>query len=90
MYIIVLVVVIMFEFMGVLIYIFLMMIVVGVIKVVSELFGKGGIVDRMIWFSGFFYFDNKEDYNFGVFVFYVMIVDVVLIFLMGFMFKVVE
>lgn len=45
MYIIIFVVVIMFEFIGVLIYILLIMIVVGVMKVVSEFFGKGGIVD---------------------------------------------
>ncbi|CAK7563542.1 MAG: glycerol ethanol, ferric requiring protein [Sporothrix epigloea] len=60
------VVVIMFELTGALTYILPTMIVVGVTKAVSELFGKGGIADRMIWFSGFPFLDNKEEHNFGV------------------------
>lgn len=32
----------------------------------SERFGKGGIADRMIWFSGFPFLDNKEDHTFNV------------------------
>ncbi|KAM7200074.1 CLC voltage-gated chloride channel protein [Naviculisporaceae sp. PSN 640] len=77
MHITVSVVVIMFELTGALTYILPTMIVVGVTKAVSELFGKGGIADRMIWFSGFPYLDNKEDHNFGVPVSRVMITDVV-------------
>ncbi|KAK0629675.1 voltage gated chloride channel [Bombardia bombarda] len=77
MHITVSVVVIMFELTGALTYILPTMIVVGVTKAVSELFGKGGIADRMIWFSGFPYLDNKEDHNFGVPVSQVMITDVV-------------
>ncbi|KAK1825701.1 putative chloride channel protein [Podospora conica] len=79
MHIYVSVVVIMFELTGALTYILPTMIVVGVTKAVSELFGKGGIADRMIWFSGFPYLDNKEDHNFGVPVSQVMIPDVVAI-----------
>ena len=60
------VVVIMFELTGALTYILPTMVVVGVTKAVSDLFGKGGIADRMIWFSGFPFLDNKEDHNFGV------------------------
>lgn len=41
-------------------------IVVGVTKAVSERFGKGGIADRMIWFNGFPFLDNKEEHTFGV------------------------
>ncbi|KAM7217074.1 CLC voltage-gated chloride channel protein [Rhypophila decipiens] len=77
MHITVSVVVIMFELTGALDYILPTMIVVGVTKAVSELFGKGGIADRMIWFSGFPYLDNKEEHNFGVPVSRVMITDVV-------------
>src|SRR5271168_4888012 len=66
MHITVSVVVIMFELTGALTYILPTMIVVGVTKAVSELFGKGGIADRMIWFSGFPYLDNKEEHTFGV------------------------
>ncbi|KAH7327963.1 voltage gated chloride channel [Stachybotrys elegans] len=66
------VVVIMFELTGALTYILPTMIVVGVTKAVSELFGKGGIADRMIWFSGFPFLDNKEEHNFGVSVSQVM------------------
>lgn len=32
----------------------------------SERFGKGGIADRMIWFNGFPFLDNKEDHTFNV------------------------
>ncbi|KAL2754378.1 hypothetical protein ACRALDRAFT_2138849 [Sodiomyces alcalophilus JCM 7366] len=77
MHITVSVVVIMFELTGALTYILPTMIVVGVTKAVSELFGRGGIADRMIWFSGFPYLDNKEEHNFGVSVSHVMKGDVV-------------
>jgi chloride channel 3/4/5 len=77
MHITVSVVVIMFELTGALTYILPTMIVVGVTKAVSELFGKGGIADRMIWFSGFPFLDNKEDHTFGVPVSQVMTSDVV-------------
>ncbi|KAF2164791.1 hypothetical protein M409DRAFT_67535 [Zasmidium cellare ATCC 36951] len=60
------VVVIMFELTGALTYILPTMIVVGVTKGVSEMFGKGGIADRMIWFNGFPFLDNKEEHTFGV------------------------
>ncbi|KAI1007865.1 putative chloride channel protein [Podosphaera aphanis] len=66
MHITVSVVVIMFELTGALTYILPTMIVVGATKAVGELFGKGGIADRMIWFSGFPFLDNKEDHTFGV------------------------
>ncbi|CAM1511207.1 Fc.00g087200.m01.CDS01 [Cosmosporella sp. VM-42] len=66
MHITVSVVVIMFELTGALNFILPTMIVVGVTKAVSELFGKGGIADRMIWFSGMPFLDNKEEHNFGV------------------------
>jgi len=66
MHITVSVVVIMFELTGALTYILPTMIVVGVTKAVGELFGKGGIADRMIWFNGFPFLDNKEDHTFGV------------------------
>ncbi|KAJ8124732.1 hypothetical protein O1611_g8908 [Lasiodiplodia mahajangana] len=79
MHITVSVVVIMFELTGALTYILPTMIVVGVTKIVSEMFGKGGIADRMIWFSGFPFLDNKEEHNFGVPVSTVMTGDVVAI-----------
>ncbi|KAI0828406.1 chloride channel protein [Hypoxylon sp. FL0890] len=79
MHITVSVVVIMFELTGALTYILPTMIVVGVTKAVSDLFGKGGIADRMIWFSGFPFLDNKEEHNFGVPVSAVMTQDVVAI-----------
>ncbi|UJO21187.1 putative chloride channel protein, partial [Fulvia fulva] len=60
------VVVIMFELTGALTYILPTMIVVGVTKGLSEIFGKGGIADRMIWFNGFPFLDNKEEHTFGV------------------------
>ena len=77
MHIYVSVVVIMFELTGALTYILPTMIVVGVTKAVSELFGKGGIADRMITFNGFPFLDNKEEHSFGVSVSEVMIADVV-------------
>ncbi|SZF03420.1 unnamed protein product [Blumeria hordei] len=72
MHITVSVVVIMFELTGALTYILPTMIVVGVTKAISGLFGKGGIADRMIWFNGFPFLDNKEDHTFGVPVSHVM------------------
>ncbi|KAK4187112.1 putative chloride channel protein [Podospora australis] len=90
MHITVSVVVIMFELTGALTYILPTMIVVGVTKAVSELFGSGGIADRMIWFSGFPYLDNKEEHNFGVPVSAAMITDVVSIPSTGLTLKVVE
>ncbi|KAK0620393.1 voltage gated chloride channel [Immersiella caudata] len=90
MHIYVSVVVIMFELTGALTYILPTMIVVGVTKAVSELFGKGGIADRMIWFSGFPFLDNKEEHNFGVPVSQVMTTDVVTIPVAGITFKTVE
>ncbi|KAI0197554.1 voltage gated chloride channel [Astrocystis sublimbata] len=85
MHITVSVVVIMFELTGALTYILPTMIVVGVTKIVSELFGKGGIADRMIWFSGFPFLDNKEEHNFGVPVSTVMTSNVVVIPVQGMM-----
>ncbi|CAN8102355.1 unnamed protein product [Discula destructiva] len=66
MHITISVVVIMFELTGALIYILPTMLVVGITKWVSEFFGRGGIADRMIWFSGFPFLDNKEESNLGV------------------------
>ncbi|KJR82453.1 chloride channel, other eukaryote [Sporothrix schenckii 1099-18] len=66
MHLTVCVVVIMFELTGALTYILPTMIVVGVTKAVGDLFGGGGIADRMIWFNGFPFLDNKEEHNFGV------------------------
>ena len=66
MHITVSVTVIMFELTGALTYILPTMIVVGVTKAVGDRFGKGGIADRMIWFNGFPFLDNKEDHSFGV------------------------
>ncbi|KAI3317407.1 voltage gated chloride channel [Xylariaceae sp. AK1471] len=79
MHITISVVVIMFELTGALTYILPTMIVVGVTKIISELFGKGGIADRMIWFSGMPFLDNKEEHHFGVPVSTVMTDDVVAI-----------
>ena len=45
-------------------------------KAVSERFGKGGIADRMIWFNGFPFLDNKEEHTFGVPVSQVMTSDI--------------
>lgn len=39
---------------------------VGVTKAVGDRFGKGGIADRMIWFNGFPFLDNKEEHIFNV------------------------
>ncbi|KAJ5619915.1 hypothetical protein N7510_003899 [Penicillium lagena] len=58
--------VIMFELTGALTYILPTMIVVGVTKAVGDRFGNGGIADRMIWFNGFPFLDNKEDHVFNV------------------------
>lgn len=66
MHITISVVVIMFELTGALTYILPTMIVVGVTKAVSDLFGKGGIADRAIWASGYPFIDSKEEHNFGV------------------------
>ncbi|KAK4574805.1 glycerol ethanol, ferric requiring protein [Recurvomyces mirabilis] len=66
MHITVSVVVIMFELTGALTYILPTMIVVGVTKAVADRCGKGGIADRMIWFNGFPFLDNKEEHVFGV------------------------
>ncbi|KAJ9148987.1 Chloride channel protein [Pleurostoma richardsiae] len=91
MHITISVVVIMFELTGALTYILPTMIVVGVTKAVSELFGgKGGIADRMIWFSGFPFLDNKEEHNFGVPVSQAMTTDVVTIPATGLPLKAVE
>lgn len=62
----------MFELTGALTYILPTMIVVGVTKIVSDAFGKGGIADRMIWFNGFPFLDHKEEHSFGVPVSHVM------------------
>ena len=43
----------------------------------SERFGKGGIADRMIWFNGFPFLDNKEEHTFGVPVSSVMTSEVI-------------
>ncbi|KAJ5894214.1 hypothetical protein N7495_005905 [Penicillium taxi] len=67
--------VIMFELTGALTYILPTMIVVGVTKFVSERFGNGGIADRMIWFNGFPFLDNKEDHVFNVPVSHAMTTD---------------
>lgn len=77
MHITISVVVIMFEVTGALIYILPTMVVVGATKWVSELFGRGGIADRMIWFSGFPFLDNKEESNLGVPVSVAMSSDIV-------------
>ncbi|KAJ5587560.1 uncharacterized protein N7459_003325 [Penicillium hispanicum] len=67
--------VIMFELTGALTYILPTMIVVGVTKAVGDRFGNGGIADRMIWFNGFPFLDNKEDHVFNVPVSYAMTTD---------------
>ncbi|KAL2067813.1 hypothetical protein VTL71DRAFT_15909 [Oculimacula yallundae] len=77
MYITVSVVIIMFELTGALTYILPTMIVVGVTKVVSNGLEKCGIAERMIWFSGFPFLDNKEDSIFGIPVSQVMTDEVV-------------
>lgn len=90
MHITVSVVVIMFELTGALTYILPTMLVVGVTKAVSELFGKGGIADRMIWFNGYPFLDNKEEHTFGVPVSQVMTGEVVAIPTSGLLMKDVE
>ncbi len=65
MHITISVTVIMVELTGALTYILPTMIVVGVTKAVGDRFGKGGIADRMIWFNGFPFLDNKEEHSFG-------------------------
>lgn len=49
---------------------------VGITKAVGDRFGKGGIADRMIWFNGFPFLDNKEEHTFGVPVSQVMMKEV--------------
>ncbi len=51
----------------------------GVTKAVGDRFGKGGIADRMIWFNGFPFLDNKEEHMFGVPVSTVMTKDLTVI-----------
>jgi chloride channel 3/4/5 len=58
--------VIMFELTGALTFILPTMIVVGVTKAVGDRFSKAGIADRMIWYNGFPFLDNKEEHTFGV------------------------
>lgn len=77
MHIYVSVVVIMFEITGALIYILPTMIVVACTKAINELLGRGGIADRMIWFSGMPFLDNKEESNLGVAVSEAMVTNVV-------------
>lgn len=48
---------------------------VGVTKFVGDRFGNGGIADRMIWFNGFPFLDNKEDHVFNVPVSHAMTTD---------------
>ncbi|KAJ5152149.1 hypothetical protein N7492_010444 [Penicillium capsulatum] len=67
--------VIMFELTGALTYILPTMIVVGVTKAVGDRFGNGGIANRMIWFNGFPFLDNKEDHVFNVPVSHAMTTD---------------
>jgi chloride channel 3/4/5 len=77
MHITITVVVIMFELTGALTYILPTMIVVGVTKIVGDLFGKQGIADRMISFNGFPFLDAKEEHVYGQPVSKVMTADVV-------------
>ena len=95
MHITVSVVVIMFELTGALTYILPTMIVVGITKSVSTLIlpflysysptsssnlgGKGGIADRMIWFNGFPYLDTKDEHVFHVPVSHVMIEELTML-----------
>ena len=51
----------------------------GVTKAVGDRFGKGGIADRMIWFNGFPFLDNKEEHSFGVPVSQVMTSEVTIL-----------
>ncbi|KAJ5218620.1 uncharacterized protein N7498_000719 [Penicillium cinerascens] len=75
MHITISVTIIMFELTGALTYILPTMIVVGVTKAVGDRFGNGGIADRMIWFNGFPFLDNKEDHVFNVPVSHAMTTD---------------
>ena len=79
MHITISVVVIMFELTGALTYILPTMIVVGVTKAVGDRFSNGGIADRMIWFNGFPFLDNKEEHSFGVPTSQVMTINVTII-----------
>lgn len=90
MHITVSVTVIMFELTGALTYILPTMIVVGVTKAVGDRFGKGGIADRMIWFNGFPFLDNKEDHSFGVPVSHVMTSNMTILPASGFTVKATE
>jgi chloride channel 3/4/5 len=56
---------------------------VGITKVFNDMLGKGGIADRMIWFNGFPFLDNKETHIFGVPVGDVMKKDLVIFPLSG-------
>lgn len=79
MHITISVVVIMFELTGALTYILPTMIVVGVTKAVGDRLSNGGIADRMIWFNGFPFLDNKEEHSFGVPTSQVMTTNVTLV-----------
>ncbi|EPQ30162.1 uncharacterized protein PFL1_02278 [Pseudozyma flocculosa PF-1] len=59
------VVVIMFELTGALTYILPTMLVVGITKGVGDYFGKGGIAEQMIKFSGYPFLD-KDEHAFGI------------------------
>ena len=48
---------------------------VGVTKTIGDRFGSGGIADRMIWFSGYPFLDNKEEHVFNVPVSHAMTVN---------------
>ena len=48
---------------------------VGVTKAIGDRFGNGGIADRMIWFNGFPFLDNKEEHVFNVPVSHAMTAD---------------
>ncbi|RMZ84706.1 hypothetical protein DV737_g902, partial [Chaetothyriales sp. CBS 132003] len=73
------IVVIMFELTGALTYILPTMIVVGVTKAVGSRFSKAGIAERMIWFNGYPFLDNKEEHSFGVPTSQVMTTNVTLV-----------
>lgn len=59
-------------------------------KAVGDRFGKGGIADRMIWFNGFPFLDNKEEHTFGVPVSSVMTTDLTVLPTSGFDVKGIE
>lgn len=63
---------------------------VGVTKAVGSRFGKGGIADRMIWFNGFPFLDNKEEHTFGVPVSHVMTTETTVLPVSGLDLKTVE